>query len=418
MDYNQPFGKPANDPYITGSSIPPVEGSSPPGEAIEYPQREIVNAIIGAGLAPDNGDLTQLLQAIQVLGQKWAKGADIASASPLVLGTDGNFFVVTGVIGFAGITVAINRFFMLEFDDALTMTHGAALDLPGGINITTEAGGRLIGFSTAANTVVVLSYTSPSVFFRNHIAGLELSKSAADTLAIAAGEARDDSNAADMNIAAFTKDVSAAWAVGTGNGSLDTGAYAASTLYYVWLMRRSDTGLVDVLTSLSGTNAGLNKPANYDAFRLIGAFVTDATPDILAFQQVGDHFQFMGVSLLDISDASITKNTVETGSLSVPRHSLAHVNASVTLNSGGSAGTSMELFLVTNGAAETTTMPEAWVAMDDNNSIGEFIGKEGTVLVDGSSQVRYTADHADAGSVLQVRVYTLGFTMLTRSNPI
>ncbi len=90
----------------------------------------------------------------------WEKGADIASASPLVLGTDGNYFDVTGTTGFAQITVAAGMVFMLQFDDALTLTHHATnLDLPGEANITTAAGDVLIGFATGANTTQVLSYT-------------------------------------------------------------------------------------------------------------------------------------------------------------------------------------------------------------------------------------------------------------------
>jgi len=90
----------------------------------------------------------------------WEKGADIASASPLVLGTDGNYFDVTGTTGFAQITVAAGMLFMLQFDGALTLTHHATnLDLPGEANITTAAGDVLIGFATGADTTQVLSYT-------------------------------------------------------------------------------------------------------------------------------------------------------------------------------------------------------------------------------------------------------------------
>lgn len=90
--------------------------------------------------------------------QIWSKGADIASASPLVLGTDGNYFDVTGTTGFSSITCSAGTLFMLQFDGALVLTHGASLDLPSEANITTAAGDRLIGFAEAANTVQVLSY--------------------------------------------------------------------------------------------------------------------------------------------------------------------------------------------------------------------------------------------------------------------
>lgn len=64
MKYNPPVGGAADDPYIDGSST--TEGSIPPAASIEDPQRELVAAISGAGLTPDDADLTQLLQAIQI----------------------------------------------------------------------------------------------------------------------------------------------------------------------------------------------------------------------------------------------------------------------------------------------------------------------------------------------------------------
>jgi len=88
---------------------------------------------------------------------RWAKGADIASASPLVLGTDGNYFDVTGTTGFSQITCTAGTFFMVQFDAVLTMTDGANLDL-GGLDITTVAGDRALFFAIAANTAQLLVY--------------------------------------------------------------------------------------------------------------------------------------------------------------------------------------------------------------------------------------------------------------------
>jgi len=88
------------------------------------------------------------------------KGGDIASASPLVIDTDGSYFDVTGTTGFAAMTVSANKQFALQFDGALIMTHHATnLDLPGEANITTVAGDVAIFQSTGANTVQCLSYT-------------------------------------------------------------------------------------------------------------------------------------------------------------------------------------------------------------------------------------------------------------------
>ena len=73
---------------------------------------------------------------------KFSKGADVASANALTLGTDGNYFDITGTTAITSITtISIGTVVKLHFDDALTLTHHATdLILPGGTNITTVAG--------------------------------------------------------------------------------------------------------------------------------------------------------------------------------------------------------------------------------------------------------------------------------------
>ena len=88
---------------------------------------------------------------------RMTKGGDIASASPLVIDTDGNYFDVTGTTSFAAMTVAAGNYFMLQFDGALTITHGSGIELPGAANLTTAAGDRLICYATAADTVEVMN---------------------------------------------------------------------------------------------------------------------------------------------------------------------------------------------------------------------------------------------------------------------
>lgn len=73
---------------------------------------------------------------------RWSKGADVASAAALALGTDGNSFDITGTTTITSInTIAVGTYVMLQFDAALTLTHNATdLILPGNANITTAAG--------------------------------------------------------------------------------------------------------------------------------------------------------------------------------------------------------------------------------------------------------------------------------------
>ena len=74
---------------------------------------------------------------------QFSKGSDIASATALTLGTDGNYFDVTGTTTITSINTTgnIGTVIKLHFDDALTLTHHATdLILPGGANITTASG--------------------------------------------------------------------------------------------------------------------------------------------------------------------------------------------------------------------------------------------------------------------------------------
>ena len=59
------FSTDANAPYVGKIIAAGKQGSKVPPGALEYPQREIVNAIAASGQTPTNGDLLQLWKAIQ-----------------------------------------------------------------------------------------------------------------------------------------------------------------------------------------------------------------------------------------------------------------------------------------------------------------------------------------------------------------
>lgn len=120
------------------------------------------------------------------------------------------------------------------------------------------------------------------------IDGLALSNNATDAtndIDIAIGSAASDgATPVSMPLAAgLTKRLDAAWAVGTGNGGLDTGSIANAT-YHVWLIQRPDTLVVDVLFSLSATAPTM--PGGYTRKRRIGSIIR-ASAAILGFVQSG-----------------------------------------------------------------------------------------------------------------------------------
>ena len=69
MKYNQPYDQPSNPnaPYVDGVPEAGIQGSIVPAASIEFPQREIVNAIAAAGLAPSNSDVSQLLEMLKIM---------------------------------------------------------------------------------------------------------------------------------------------------------------------------------------------------------------------------------------------------------------------------------------------------------------------------------------------------------------
>lgn len=74
---------------------------------------------------------------------QWSKGSDIASANALTLGTDGNYFDITGTttINTISTSARIGTTVIFQFDGILTLTHSADLFLcNNGEDITTAAG--------------------------------------------------------------------------------------------------------------------------------------------------------------------------------------------------------------------------------------------------------------------------------------
>lgn len=95
------------------------------------------------------------------LAALWEQGSDIASAGTIAIG-EGGYFNVTGTTTITDIdpsTDKAGRVFRLKFVGALTLTHGAALILPGAANITTAAGDIAEFVSEGSDAVRCTAYT-------------------------------------------------------------------------------------------------------------------------------------------------------------------------------------------------------------------------------------------------------------------
>lgn len=206
---------------------------------------------------------------------------------------------------------------------------------------------------------------------RGHIWGLTLSNNSTDAtndIDIAVGEAVDSAGAYLIELASgLTKRLDASWAVGTGNGMLDgsessAGTPDTSTWYHIFLIRRSDTGTVDVLASESATSPTL--PTSYDQSRRIGAVYNNSSGDIRAFSQNGDEFLWSSTPTGDVA-ASPGNTTANLLVVSVPTG--LKVTALLRGGAVSSAGSPDGRLFVsspdeTDQAAGTTNFNMGWTA--------------------------------------------------------
>lgn len=159
----------------------------------------------------------------------------------------------------------------LDGNASETIDGSATLVIPGGASCLIVCDGSNFftlyntGALSALGSGILTDYRSPN--------GLVCTNDSGDLtndIAISAGTARDSTDTYSIYLSSsIVKRLDAAWAVGTGNGGIDTGA-AANTTYFIWLIRRPDTGVVDALLSTSSSSPTM--PANYTQKALIGAF--------------------------------------------------------------------------------------------------------------------------------------------------
>lgn len=198
----------------------------------------------------------------------------------------------------------------LKADDGTVSLPGITFtnDLDTGVR---RIGANKLAIVTAGADKMTFDANGPiASLLKGHIWGLTLSNNVADAtndIDIAVGQAASDSTIPELMTlgTAITKRLDANWAVGNNQGGLDTGSIADTT-YHVWLIQRSDTGVVDALFSASATSPTM--PTNYDRKRRIGSFVR-ASAAIRLFDQVGDIFTYRA-SLAARNSTSATAATL------------------------------------------------------------------------------------------------------------
>lgn len=237
---------------------------------------------------------------------------------------------------------------------------------------------------------------------RSYISGLTLSTAGSSaTMSIAAGMGVNSTNVQTMILTSAISKTTSAWAVGTGNGGLDTGAIANSTWYYFYLIRRTDTGVVDVVFSTNSTSPTL--PAGYTQFRYIGAGRTNGSAQWTAFTQFGDEFWWSSPPLDYDSPANISTAVLLTCSAPLGRKMKLSFNALA-----GQAGN----YLYISDPANADLAPSITVAPLANGSgfaTTAGTATAGSVWTNTSAQVRIRCNTAGGTNV---KIVTLGWVDL------
>lgn len=156
---------------------------------------------------------------------------------------------------------------------------------------------------TVTNGAGTITIASSTVLPRNYIDGLTLSYASTTTFTTAIGTCEDSTHAGTMTLgSAMTKSTSA-WAAGSGNGGLDTGAIANNTWYHVYAITTSSASSTAEIVYSTGTSGPTSFPATYTLYRRLGSVKTNGSAQFVKWVQLGDEFLW-DVPVEDISSTN------------------------------------------------------------------------------------------------------------------
>lgn len=140
-------------------------------------------------------------------------------------------------------------------------------------------GGSYATFLDNGTNFILLNPQAQGRYPPGTLYGLTLSNGtdATNDINVAVGSARDGADSANMDLlTALGKQLDVSWAVGGTTGSplgmLATGGAVGNNRYFLFLIKRPDTGVVDLAadTSSTGANIAANTNAAYTILRAVG----------------------------------------------------------------------------------------------------------------------------------------------------
>jgi hypothetical protein len=225
------------------------------------------------------------------------------------------------------------------------------------------------------------------------IAGMTYENSSGDAtndIVVLSGYCRDSTNTEDIDLASsITKQLDAAWAVGTDAGGLDEGTIADAT-YHIFVIKRTDTDVVDVLFSLSPTAPTM--PTDYTKFRRVGSFLraSSVIMTLSVAEMAGGAVEVLRTPILDVS--VLNQSTVAISrTLSVPTgvKFSAIVSGITSTNSGGTGALLLTSLDQADTAASTTGIATT------AHPASDLSGFSGHIRTNTSAQIRTRASAAN-----------------------
>jgi hypothetical protein len=275
------------------------------------------------------------------------EGAAIASAGTVDLSlATGNLVHITGnttITSFGTGSVPAGTEYILVFDSNPQVSDGASLLMPGGQNRVMEPGTVARVVSEGSDVFRVVNIFIDQDGFSNYppgfIDGLELSNGtdATNDIDVAVGACRAENSNFNMDLTSvLTKQIDANWAVGSAAGGFPSGLTLTNdTWYHFFLIKRSDTGVVDAGfdTSITAANLLTDAGSAYDSYRWIGAVRRETAANRL-FRQTKNHVDYeVWQDDVPIAAAPLTR-TLSTVSVPPDKKFLAKLNLALSTTAG------------------------------------------------------------------------------------
>jgi len=252
----------------------------------------------------------------------------------------------------------------------------------------------------------VADITAAVIVPRGYLSGLTMSTAGASTtMSVSAGIGMDSTNLVALTLASAISKTTSAWAVGSGNGGIDTGTIAVSTWYYFFLIRRPDTGVVDVIFSLSSSAPTL--PTNYTQYRYIGGALTNASSQWTGFTQFGDDFFWSTPPALAFNGAGSPAAALLVCDVPRGRKVKAWLNASQLIPAGTAAGSYFSDPNNADVAPVATVSPLLSIGGTNSNAAQLILNAQVNCWTNTSAQIRHRELTTNT-----LQIQTLGWTDL------